>query len=111
MEKLIENNTATLDSEEVELLNELSQLNLEIEKLDPELMNKQLLEALQKEALNSIAVALDISDFLEKRPEKHSIYHNDVTILKDNKEALDKRKNKYVRSEITGKEFMAGVNV
>lgn len=109
MEKLIENNTATLDSEEVELLNELSQLNLEIEKLDPESMNKQLLEALQKEALNSIAVALDISDFLEKRPEKHSIYHNDVTILKDNKEALDKRKNKYVRSEITGKEFMAGV--
>lgn len=105
----MENFTITLDKEEVDLMQELNQLHSDMDKLNPDLVHKQLLEALQHEALNSIAVALDISDILENRPEKNSIYNPDMTILKDNKKALEKRQNNYVRSEITGREFMAGV--
>lgn len=105
----MEDSTILLDKEEVELMQELNQLHSEMDKLNPDLIHKQMLEALQQEALNSIATALNISDVLERRPEKNSIYHDDMIILRDNKSALEKRRNNYVRAEITGKEFMAGV--
>ena len=98
-----------LDQEEALLMQELSEVQSEKEKLNPDLVHKQMLEALQKEALNSIATALDISDVLEDRPEVNSIYHKDASILSANKQQLNERRENYERSKLTGSEFMAGV--
>ena len=108
-DSLLRDFTVRLDKEEVQLMKELDSVQEKISKLDPEQVHKQMLEALQQEAINSIAVALDISDVLEDRPESNSIFHKDVSLLKSNKKELDERKKGYVRSRLTGSDFMAGV--
>ena len=91
-DSLLRDFTVRLDKEEVQLMKELDSVQEKISKLDPEQVHKQMLEALQQEAINSIAVALDISDVLEDRPESNSIFHKDVSLLKSNKKELDERK-------------------
>ena len=98
-----------IDQEEAQLMQELSEVQSEMKKLAPDLVHKQMLEALEKEALNSISVALDISDLMEDRPEQNSIYHKDASILRDNKQHLNQRRENYDRTRMTGQEFMAGV--
>lgn len=104
-----ENIHVRLDDEEVQLMKELESLQTHIKELDPDMVHKQMLDALKTEALNSISTALDISDLMESRPETNSIYHKDVTILRDNKQHLNERRDDYVRSKMTGQEFMSGV--
>ena len=103
-------NTQRLDAEETILMQELEGLQSEMDKLNPEVVHKEMLQALKNEAINSIATALDISDLMEQRPDNNSIYHTDISILKTNKEGLEERKRNYVRSNITGSEFMQGVS-
>ena len=98
-----------LDEEEVRLMRELAEIHSNMDKLDPDLVHKEMLEALKKEALNSIATALDISDIMEDRPDQNSIYHKDVSKLKRNKKDLDERRQNYDRTKMTGQEFMSGV--
>lgn len=105
----IEEASLALDMEEALLMKDLDSLHSQMEALDPDLVHKQMLEALQKEALNSIAIALDISDICEHRPEKNSIYTEVIGELKVNNDSFNDRKNKYLRSTMTGQEFNAGV--
>lgn len=98
-----------LDAEESALIEELTTLKEQMEQLNPDEVHRQLLEALEKEALNSISTALDISDLMEDRPNSNSIYHQDVEQLKNNASQRNERRSNYERSKMTGEEFMAGV--
>lgn len=105
----MEENKSFFDQEEAQLMQEISEVQSNIEKLDPDLVHRQMLETLKNEALNSIATALDISDVMEARPEQNSIFHEDVAIISNNKKQLNERRENYVRSKLTGQEFMSGV--
>lgn len=98
-----------LDQEEVELWKELETIEINKEELNPDKVHQQILEALQKEAINSIIVALNISDLLESKPDEGSLFNEDVAELRINKESLDKRREKYIRLQMTGDEFRNGV--
>ena len=98
-----------LDQEEVELWKELETIEINKEELNPDKVHQQMLEALQKEAINSIIVALNISDWLESHPDEGSLFNEDVAELRNNKESLDKRREEYIRSQMTAAEFRNGV--
>lgn len=105
----MEENMRRLDQEEVDLWNELDAIKVNIAQLNPDKVHQQMLEALQKEAINSIIVALNISDLLESKPDEGSLFNEDVAELRINKESLDKRREKYIRLQMTGDEFRNGV--
>ena len=54
-----------LNQEEAQLLDELNVLQEKIGKYDPEEMNRKMFDELQKAAIDSLVVALNISDMLE----------------------------------------------
>ena len=54
-----------LNQEEAQLLDELNVLQEKMGKYDPEEMNRKMFDELQKAAIDSLAVALNISDVLE----------------------------------------------
>lgn len=54
-----------LNQEEAQLLDELNVLQEKIGKYDPKEMNRKMFDELQKTAIDSLAVALNISDVLE----------------------------------------------
>ena len=98
-----------LDQEEVDLWKELEDIEAKKKELNPDIVHQQMLEALREEAINSIIVALNISDLLESRPDEGSLFNDDIAEIKNNKEALDKRREEYIRSQMTGDEFRNGV--
>lgn len=54
-----------LNDEEAKLLSELNSMQIEMQQCNPELINKQMLGELYKTSINSIALALNISDVIE----------------------------------------------
>ena len=54
-----------LNQEEAQLLDELNVLQAKMGEYDPEEMNRKMFDELQKAAIDSLAVALNISDVLE----------------------------------------------
>jgi|GEM_PF-5498273 hypothetical protein len=71
-----------LNEEEAKLLSELNSMQIEMQQCNPELINKQMLGELYKTSINSIAVALNISDFIE--PDSRQ-YATNLQDLRDRK--------------------------
>lgn len=71
-----------LNDEEAKLLSELNSMQIEMQQCNPELINKQMISELYKASINSIAVALNISDFIE--PDSRQ-YATNLKDLRDRK--------------------------
>lgn len=72
-----------LNKEEEKLLSELNSIQIEMKHCNPELINKQMLSELYKTSINSIAVALNISDFIEPDSRQYAINLQDLRDRKD----------------------------
>ena len=71
-----------LNDEEAKLFSELNSMQIEMQQCNPELINQQMISELYKASINSIAVALNISDFIE--PDSRQ-YATNLKDLRDRK--------------------------
>ena len=67
-----------LNEEEVQLLSELNSMQVEMQQYNPELINKQMLNELYKASINSLAVALNISDVIESSSRQYATNLQDL---------------------------------
>lgn len=91
-----------LNEEEARLFSELNSIQIEMQQCNPELINKQMLGELYKTSINSIAVALNISDFIEPYSRQYATNLQDLRNRKamtaKNWRNSNRFKNKYNKS-------------